>query len=444
LNPTDEPAISDTLVATRHYLLICQFCGRRSDDDGVALTCREEHPPALLRTEYAGQSFSPRYATEGLFRYQDWLPVIRTRIDTGRTVVYRSTGLARALGVQTLWIAFNGYWPERGARLQTGTFKELEAYTVLGRLPAEPVIPSMASSGNTGAAFAWACSQSGIPCVIVVPETGMHRMRFREPLAPLVTIVTIEGAYPEAISLAAAIGRIPTFQIEGGVKNVGRRDGLGTVLLSAYERMHRLPTQYFQAVGSGTGAIAVMEAAHRLRASGCGDPLPHLMLCQNAPFTPIYDAWRRDPDSIDLEAPARYRAALQEVVADELTNTTPPYAIIGGVRDALATSRGEVFATDNAAVHKAMNMFCSLEGIDIEPAAGVAVAGLSKAAERGKIGRDDVVLLNVTGGGRDRLAQDCTLIPAEPALRISGRAAEDLEETAARIAEVAYRHTSFL
>jgi cysteate synthase len=100
--------------------------------------------------------------------------------EAGRSVVYRSSGLARLLDLPNLWIAFNGFWPERGAMLETATFKDLEASTVVGRLPGTGYILTVASSGNTGAAFAWACSRRRRPCLVVIPERGFLRFAFRE------------------------------------------------------------------------------------------------------------------------------------------------------------------------------------------------------------------------------------------------------------------------
>jgi cysteate synthase len=408
--------VSDTPV--RHYTLVCSGCGRRYDDDGLILDCSAEHAPALLQTQYSDDSFNSLSAEDGIFRYRRWLPVIRTQQNAGRTVVYRSHGLARTLGLPNLWIAFNGFWPERGAVFETATFKELEAHTVLGRLPGPDVTLTVASAGNTAAAFAWACSQRHQPCLLIIPGKGLRRFRFRDSLHPAVKLVVIDdGDYPDAIELAAAVSRASGLQSEGGVKNVGRRDGLGTVLLSAFEEMNQLPSHYFQAVGSGTGAIAVLEAAKRIKNAVGGALLPRLMLCQNLPFTPIFDAWR-----MDLESPAgtvdKFREDVRQVYADELTNWTPPYAIKGGVYDALVESRGEVMATTNDAARIAVDMFSELEGIDIEPAAGVAVACLREAVAQGKLDKESVVLLNITGGGRFRLERDYPLIPAEPRLQL--------------------------
>lgn len=409
-----------TPAGARHYTLVCSFCGRRQDDDGLILDCPGDHAPALLQTEYVDRRFKPSADHGGLFRYQDWLPVVRTQDGVGRTVVYRSRDLANALGLQSLWIAFNGYWPERGAALETATFKELEAYTVLGRLPDNQVILTVASSGNTGAAFAWACSRLRMPCLLIIPEKGLRRFNFRAPLHPCVKLVVIDdGDYPDAIELAALISRMPSFQAEGGVKNVGRRDGLATVLLSAFEEMQCLPSYYFQAVGSGTGAIAVLEAARRIRQTPGSLTLPRLMLCQNLPFTPIHDAWQMNMRSLPGGSSERFRDAVRLVSADELTNWAPPYEIQGGVYDSLIESHGDVLVADNASVRVAADMFLELEGIDIEPAAGVALACLRDAVAQGKVRRESVVLLNVTGGGRLRFRADHPLVPAEPQLRLT-------------------------
>lgn len=404
----------------RHYTLVCSLCGARGPDDGTVLDCAGDHGPALLGTEYAERRFVPDPAHEGVFRYWRWLPVVRSAAGTSRIAVYQSRGLASTLGLSNLWVAFNGYWPERGADLDTGTFKELEAHTVLGRLPESGPILTVASSGNTGAAFAWTCSQREIPCLIVVPGSGLSRLRFPGPLHPSVRVIVIDdGDYPDAIDLVAAISRRPGFQAEGGVRNVGRRDGLATVQLAAFEAMGRLPTHYFQAVGSGTGSIAVLEAAKRISAAEGGLPLPRLMLCQNLPFTPILDAWRMGVETLIGESTESFREAIAKVHADELTNWTPPYAVRGGVYDALMESGGDVFAVDNAEIRIARAMFAELEGIDIEPAAGVAVAALRNAVSQGRLDRDSIVLLNITGGGRNRLATDRPLVPVRPRLRLT-------------------------
>lgn len=417
--------MADHAVAERgahpgHYELVCPTCGRTSEDDGLRLQCVERHEPSLLGTSYGGRPFHPAAGESGLYRYREWLPVRRAVTGSVRTLTYRSERLCRLIGLRHLWIAFHGYCPERGAEGGTGTFKDLEAYCVLGRLPRlDGDVLVVASAGNTAAAFANACSANATRCLIVVPESALGRLRFEQPLRPGVRVVAMNGDsdYFDAIALADVVAARPGFQLEGGVKNVGRRDGLGTVMLSVYETLERLPDFYVQAVGSGAGAIAVHEAARRL--TGGVGPYPVLLLAQNLPFAPIHDAWRagrRDWTPLD---PDDARRRIASMCAKVLSNRNPPWGVRGGLFDVLAESRGRVVAVRNADVAAATRLFEESEQVDIEPAGAVALACLMSAVRDGEIPPDALVVLNVTGAGSRRRAEDKPLVPAAPALTLT-------------------------
>ena len=89
-----------------------------------------------------------------------------------------------------------------------------------------------------------------------------------------------------------------------------------------------------------------------------------------------------------------------------LSNRKPPYSIGGGVYDALVSTNGEMYAVTNEEAKRAGKLFESVEGIDLLPAAEVAVASLIQAVERQQVDRDDWILLNVTGGGVERIKED--------------------------------------
>ena len=119
---------------------------------------------------------------------------------------------------------------------------------------------------------------------------------------------------------------------------------------------------------------------------------PRLMLSQNAPFTPIYDSWKTGRrELIELDASIA-RTLAEKIVATVLSNHRPPYSITGGMFDVLSASRGDVFAVDNEEILRAAALFEQCEGIDIEPAAGAALAALQKAAGSGQVSSDAVVL----------------------------------------------------
>jgi cysteate synthase len=416
-----------------HFVLECPVCGFASEDDGLRLNCDRSHGPALLVSKYGADVFCPAFGEDGLYRYRQWLPIRRTLKGSGRTVTYQSESLSKQTGLANLWFAFNGYWPEKGACLPTGTFKDLEAYSVLGRMPLDSGrVLVVASAGNTAAAFARACSLNRVPCLILMPEAGLAQMRFDVPIDSCVKVVSLTGSsdYTDAIRAADRIAQLPGFMLEGGARNIARRDGLGTVLLNAYETIGRLPEFYFQAIGSGTGAIAAHEAARRITA-GRG-PYPHLRLSQNAPFVPIRDVWRsRSPEWLSLNE-KRARREIDQIESKVLCNRCPPYAIRGGLYDALVESEGDVAAVTNEQAALAAELFETSEGIDIEPAAAVAFASVLEAAAGGSIPADATVVVNITGGGKRKLASDTVLIPKLPDVSIDVADAEDGE----RVSEV--------
>src|SRR5579864_5604828 len=140
--------------------------------------------------------------------------------------------------------------------------------------------------------------------------------------------------------------------------------------LEAARVLGRLPRHYFQAVGSGTGAIGVFEAVLRLhgdRRFG-GAVMPRLHLSQSSPFLPIYQAWR---DRSAVDPAASWHRPGEEVYASVLANRNPPYALRGGVRDALAASGGDVYSVGAGSAHAAGMIFADAEGIDLDPAAAV-------------------------------------------------------------------------
>jgi len=419
---TDSSAFSHGRGVGRHYELTCPACGAVFEDDGVLLDCPANHPRALLNVRYRAQRLTLAEEAPGVFRYQSWLPIDKPGFSTARPAVYRGEALSRELGLAELWIAFHGYWPERGATFETGTFKELEADTVLARLPAGfRGVLTLASAGNTAAAFARACSRNSVPCLIVVPESGLDALRFAGPLGPVVRVVALSSPadYSDAIDLAGRICGQPGFQPEGGVFNVARRGGLGTVILSALEAIGRMPDYYFQAIGSGAGAIAVHQAAERwIAGEPHGSRPPRQMLSQNLPFAPIHSAWQaasRECPGIEND---RARRQISRMFANVLSTRTPPYSIRGGVYDILSASAGDTIAVENAPARAAAQWFEAREGIDIDPASAVAVASLRVAVREARIEPRKCLLLNITGGGRKRRLKEGRLPISKPDLRV--------------------------
>ena len=105
-----------------------------------------------------------------MYRYLAWLPVTAPLLPSGGPVTFTNDGLSRELGLRNLTLSFSGYFPEIGAGLTTGSFKELEASPTMQRLKElGRTVPVVASAGNTGRAFAELSARCKRPVVIVDP-----------------------------------------------------------------------------------------------------------------------------------------------------------------------------------------------------------------------------------------------------------------------------------
>jgi len=402
------------------YTLQSLCCGEQFEDQNWELNCPNNDDPSLIRAIYADKQLVVDESQPGLYKFASWLPVYKTLKGSGAPVTYKSEGLAKKLGLSNLYITFNGYWPEKGAMMETGTFKECEAYSVCARSRGNTEgVMVVASAGNTARAFAKVCSENKIPVLICVPKDNLNALWFAQKIDPCVKLIAAEsgGDYFDAIHLSNLACHIEGFYPEGGAKNVARRDGMGTTVLSAVTTIGKIPDYYFQAVGSGTGAIAAWEANLRFLEDGrYGSTKMKLMLSQNAPFLPIKEAWDAGSRQMLPINDQVARQQVEEIVAKVLSNRKPPYSIKGGLYDAMKDAGGEIFAVTNQEAANAALLFLETEGNDLEPAAAVAVASLIQAVSEGSIAKNSTIMLNITGGGIAKFKRENKISYLEPLL----------------------------
>ncbi len=407
-------------IPKTNYRLQSVDTGRIFKDSGWLLDAPEEDKPGLIRAVYEKKQLEVKGNEFGLYKFSDWLPVQKLLQGSFAPVTYKSEGLAKALGLTNLWITFSGYWPEKGIEMSTCSFKETESYSVCARMDGKSdKVLVVASAGNTARAFARVCSDNKIPLLLSVPEDNLDALWFNTPIDECVKLIVSRsgGDYFDAIHLSNLACKLDRFYAEGGAKNVARRDGMGTTVLSAVTAIGEIPEYYFQSVGSGTGAIAAWEANLRFLEDGrFGKQKMKLMVSQNFPFHPIYDAWEADSRELLPFDNDEARKQVEEIDAKVLSNRKPPYGLAGGLYDALKDTGGEVLIVKNTEGREAAKLFFETEGIDIHPAAAIATASLVNAVNKNKVGKDALIMLNITGGGEERFKRENELYYLKPLL----------------------------
>lgn len=397
-------------ISKTKYKLQSVATGNIFNDEGWTLDAPEESQPSLVRAIYEEKQLNIDNSDRSLYKFASWLPIHHRLKGSFAPITYKSEGLAQHLGLTNLYITFSGYWPEKGIRMSTCSFKETESYSVCARMDKnEKRILVVASAGNTARAFARVCSDNNIPLLLTIPEDNLDALWFDTPINDCVKLIASKTGsdYFDAIHLSNIACKLDKFVAEGGAKNIARRDGMGTTMLSATTHIGEIPEFYFQAIGSGTGAISAWEANLRLIEDGrFGNRKMKLMVSQNYPFHPIYDAWEEDSRAMLPIDEHEARQQVEIIDAKVLSNRKPPYSLAGGLYDAMKDAGGQVLLSTNEQARKAQKLFLETENIDIHPAAAVATATLIEAVKNNTVSKDSLIMLNITGGGEQRFKDD--------------------------------------
>jgi len=379
------------------------------------------HENALIKAKYVKPNLKVDHDRPGMWKYTDWLPVSEQNSYSYGPVTYKSKGLAGALGLSNLWISFNGYYPDLKAYYKTCTFKELHAVLAI-QYAIENGVEKLvlASAGNTAVAFTYIAEFLKFPVVCVVPEKCMCGVNIPNMLIEHSTIVMLDGDYSDALDVAKRIAKAKGYVYEGGARNFARRAGLAIPYLDAVVTIGRIPDHYFQAVGSGTGAIASWHMNELCIEDGAfGNIVTKLHLSQNLPMTPMVNAWNAGRNYIDqdLDVP-RIENILDVVAARVLSTKYPAYGFNGGVYDALKATGGMMYEVKNDDVYESAEMFKNTEGRDILPASSVALGSLRQAVRERRVKPDDVILFNVTGAGTEQRLRDLAILQIRPNVSI--------------------------
>ena len=375
---------------------------------------------ALLRTIYHN-GLTVNQGRNGMMKFHDWMPNYEiSDLDVG-TQTYQAEALGNAIGMNNLWVTFHGYWPERNGLCPTGSFKDMEAVPTLIRLKeknCEGLI--CASAGNTARAFAYFCGLYNVPIIIVVSHLHAKRLYVPDghPTDSVKLIVLEDGDYYDAKVFSKKLAKhLDNWQMEGSVHNVARRDGIGSLILDAAFTIGAMPQHYFQGIGGGPGPIGVHEMAVRAIDAGFFDgPPPRQHVSQNVEHSPIHNAWQANRDHL---IKADFPDEEVTVYSDYLLNKSPAYDVKGGVHDILKQSNGQTYVVEKEAAVAAKELFEQTEGIDIMTPGGVALASLIQALEVGEINSDDCTVLNISGGGVERMKSEVKCSTITPWMTIA-------------------------
>jgi threonine synthase len=374
--------------------LECTSCSARFDSEqlhGLSSCCGKPLYPrydlSWLKSRFRPEALRGREPT--LWRYAEVLPVqdLRFRITLGEgyTPLIRTPRLARALGVERLWIKDEGQNP-------TGSFKARGLVMAIARAlelgVTEVALPSAGNAGSAAAAYA---AVAGIPAHIVIPD-DTPRPIVEEMRALGADVQLITGLITDAAArVAEGVKQHGWFDLST-LKEPYRVEGKKTMGYELFEQLDgRLPDVIVYPTGGGTGLVGMWKAFAEMEALGwIGSRRPRMISVQAAGCAPIVRAWENDATEAEPWQDAfTYAAGLR------VPRAVGDFLILGGIRE----SGGSAIAVTDDQMSNAVALMGRTTGIFAAPEGGATAAAIPLLLDRGWLEPTEEIVLFNTGSG---------------------------------------------
>ncbi len=346
----------------------------------------------------------------GVFRYLPLLPVrdpaAVVSLGEGGTPLLRARRLGARLGVEALYL-------KDEARNPTGSFKDRMLAVGIARareLGCQTV--AVQSSGNVGASAAAYAAAAGLSARIFVPRTvpqgklvqiamyGADLVRVDHPSPAVIFDLLLWASRELGWYIVSTTARYNPFVLEGAK----------TIVYELAEQTgFELPDWLIAPVGGGGNLGLLWRALGELRALGLVDRLPRLAGVQAAGCAPFVAAVRegRSVQQASREAWPEIRTVAGAIADDVVFDA---HVALPGVRE----SGGAAVAVPDDETLELQRTLATDEGLFVEPASAVALAGLRRLRAEGTIAAGASVCCLLTGTGLKDVATAAASLPDLP------------------------------
>ena len=374
------------------WTLECSGCPKHQDAGGLPTVCPDCGSPRLEK--YARRiGVGSRAALEkrggGMWRYREFLPLVGDEepvtLGEGTTPLLPARRLGEAIGVPDLWVKDEAANP-------TGSFKARglsAAVTRAVRAGATRFV--LPTAGNAGVAAAAYGAKAGATVRVYAPRTT-PRPLLAQIAAYGAQLELVDGHIGDCGKLAKAYAAETLAMDLSTLREPYRIEGKKTLGLEIAEQLDwKLPGAIIYPTGGGTGLIGMWKAFLELIAAGwVKGPMPRLFTVQSAGCAPVVKAFDAGAEKCEAWPDP-------QTVAAGLRVPSP----LGGalMLKALKASMGGAVAVSDQALTEGQKQLSTLEGVDACPEGGAAVAAAKVLVERGRIPRDERVVVFNTGAG---------------------------------------------
>jgi threonine synthase len=399
LEPTNQ-------TQTAAVALKCKECGERFP---IAPTHVCEACFGPLEVEYDFSRLNPvslkaqiEAGPANLWRYAPLLPVqpfARSLEGVGFTPLQRAYNLGEQLGLNELYVKNDAVNP-------THSFKDrVVAIAVAKAVEFGFDTIACASTGNLAGAVAAAGARAGLKTYVFVPS-NIEAGKILAASIYGANIVTVDGTYDDVNRLASQVAD----EYGWAFVNINMRpfysEGSRTLAYETAEQLGwRLPDHVVIPIASGSLYTKITKGF---------EELIKLKLVQDQTLPAISGAQAEGCNPVA----AAFAGDYTEIHPVKQPTTIAHSLAIGSPADGYYSLKvaqrtgGTIEQVTDTEIIEAVKLLAQTEGIFTEPAGGVTLATLRKLARQGKIGRDEVTVLYITGNGLKTQSAFDGLIPA--------------------------------
>ncbi|MFN0151730.1 MAG: pyridoxal-phosphate dependent enzyme [bacterium] len=375
---------------TAKLTLSCVRCGRTFP---WSFTVRCPSCQAMIDVDY--DLSRARIATDGppMQRYFDILPLMSRDfiIDGGEggTPCRHAKELGRALDLAQLYLKIEGANPtrttkDRQATQVVATFRELGINHFV-----------TSSTGNSCTALAHIVARfPEMRMSVFVGDEFNERLHWKR--APNVTVYWLpQGTFVDAHAAALWFATREGLASERGFFSFAKREPLKMAYLEAVDQVPRPISCYVQGISSAMGVHASWKGALQFQALGKIRDIPRFVGVQEETCDPMARAWRRGSGTMtEADVVARPRGLSKATLRGDSRQ------VYTYIHDIMRSTGGTILTASQDAMRAMRTRALETEGLDICYTSSMTLVAAAALRREGWLGRDDVVLLNLTGADR--------------------------------------------
>ena len=338
----------------------------------------------------------------GLWRYHELLPVRNPNptisLGEGGTPLIQAVNLGMMLGCPNLFIKDERQGP-------TSSFKDRQAAVTISALKEAGITELVAAStGNVAIAYSAYAARAGIKLWAFVTSL-VPAVKMREIALYGSQVVKVTGSYDQTKQMASEFARQRNLCHDMGARTITSVEAMKTIAFEVAEQLTikqgppasngsksskwRTPDWYIQAVSGGMGPLGVAKGFRELKQMGFVDDLTAIAAIQAEGCAPMVESWKRGLETpITVTSPQTYIETLA---------TGDPGRTYKLLKREVDETNGYFESVSDEDAFRTMHVVAKMEGLSVEPAAGVAFAGLFKLIRNGVIKSTDTVVINCTG-----------------------------------------------